>query len=257
MKCFCGVELSAQDEFYTHLRTHLPARSAYPREIGRQILTGSVAPEIGLELVPGTFHEDEGTPLFLRAPSAILDSLDIGQDTRVWANAHVSAGSVIGSNCTIGEGVHIGPHVVIGNGCKIQNGAQLFEGVMLEDDVFIGPHVVTTNVLTPRAFIDRKTEFKPTLVKRGASIGANATILCGVTIGEYAMVGAGAVVTRDVPPFTCVVGVPAEFKSYVCVCGVLMSMMTIRYGACHTCRRRYHFTGSAITPAEDAEASTP
>ena len=179
----------------------------------------------------------------------------IGDRTKIW-RAHVMAEAVIGEDCTIGDGVHVGPKVVIGNGCKIQNGAQLFEGVTLEDEVFIGPHVVFTNVLTPRAFVDRKSEFKPTLVKRGASIGANATILCGVTIGEYAMVGAGAVVTRDVPAYTCVVGVPSVFQSYVCVCGTPMKMMTIQYGACHTCRRRYDFNGSGITLA-DAQASTP
>lgn len=188
--------------------------------------------------------------------AAIDFPCEIGDRTKIW-RAHVMAEARIGEDCRIGDGVHVGPKVVIGNGCKIQNGAQLFEGVTLEDEVFIGPHVVFTNVTTPRAFIDRKNEFKPTLVRRGASIGANATILCGVTIGEYAMVGAGAVVTRDVNPFTCVVGVPSVFKSYVCVCGELMAMMTVRYGACHTCRRRYHFTGSAITPVEDAEASTP
>lgn len=185
------------------------------------------------------------------------DVVRIGAGTSIWRFAHVSKGALIGAGCTIGMYVHVGPHVVIGHGCKIQNGAQLFEGVTLEDDVFIGPHVVTTNVLTPRAFVNRRAEFKPTLIKRGASIGANATILCGVTIGEYAMVGAGAVVTRDVDPFVCVIGTPAMRHSYVCICGALMAMMTVQYGACHECRRRYHFTGSAITPIEDAKAPTP
>lgn len=138
----------------------------------------------------------------------------------IWRHAHVSGGVRIGENCVIGEGVHIGPHVTIGNGCKIQNGAQLFEGVTLEDDVFIGPHVVFTNVLTPRAFIDRKAEFKPTLVRRGASIGANATIICGVAVGEYAMIGAGSVVTKNVEPHALVVGNPAKHTNWVCRCGV-------------------------------------
>jgi UDP-2-acetamido-3-amino-2,3-dideoxy-glucuronate N-acetyltransferase len=137
----------------------------------------------------------------------------------IWRHAHVSGGVRIGENCVIGEGVHIGPYVQISSGCKIQNGAQLFEGVTLEDDVFVGPHVVFTNVRTPRAFINRRAEFKPTLVKHGASIGANATIICGVTIGEYAMVGAGAVVTHNVVPHSLVAGMPAEHIGWVCRCG--------------------------------------
>jgi len=144
---------------------------------------------------------------------------NIGVGTKIWAFASFQAGAQIGERCTIGEGVHIGPRVVVGNGCKIQNGAQLFEGVTLEDDVFVGPHVVFTNVWTPRAFIDRKAEFKPTLVKRGASIGANATIICGVTIGEYALIGAGAVVAKDVRPHELILGVPGEHAGWVCRCG--------------------------------------
>ena len=185
------------------------------------------------------------------------DVVRIGAGTSIWRFAHVSKGAVIGAGCTIGEGVHIGPHVVIGNGCKIQNGAQLFEGVVLGSDVFIGPHVVFTNVLTPRAFVDRKAEFKPTHVRNGVSIGANTTIKCGVTIGEYAMVGAGSLVTRDVQELTCVVGVSAKFFSYVCICGELMSMDQVRYTKCYSCSRRYNFTGSAITLREDAKTTSP
>lgn len=143
----------------------------------------------------------------------------IGAGTGVWAFAYVGPGAKIGLNCTIGQGAHIGPDVVIGDGCKIQNGAQLFEGVVLEHDVFIGPHVVLTNVKTPRAFVNRKAEFTPTLVKHGASIGANATILCGVTIGEYAMIGAGTVVTRNVEPHAIVTGVPETGVGWACRCG--------------------------------------
>ena len=149
-------------------------------------------------------------------PSAVIDQqVAIGAGTRIWHFTHVLRGSEIGSNCVVGQNVMIGPNVRIGNGCKIQNNVSIYEGVTLEDEVFCGPSAVFTNVLAPRAFIDRKKEFQPTLVKRGASIGANATIICGATIGTYAMVAAGAVVTRDVRPFSLVMGSPARFKSWV------------------------------------------
>ena len=143
----------------------------------------------------------------------------------------------IGARCTVGEGVHIGPRVIIGNGCKIQNGAQLFEGVELLDDVFIGPHVVFTNVMHPRAHVNRRAEFKPTRVGRGASIGANATILCGVTIGQYAMIGAGSVVTQDVLPHALVLGNPARASGrWVCRCGeVLLHLQCPRCNAKYNC----------------------
>lgn len=148
--------------------------------------------------------------------SAVVDAgAAIGAGTRIWHFSHVLSGSDIGTNCVIGQNVMIGPRARIGNGCKVQNNVSIYEGVTLEDEVFCGPSAVFTNVLTPRAFIDRKAEFQPTLVKRGASIGANATIICGTTIGAYAMVAAGAVVTHDVPAFSLVVGAPARFKAWV------------------------------------------
>jgi acetyltransferase-like isoleucine patch superfamily enzyme len=119
-------------------------------------------------------------------------------------------GTKIGENCILGQNVMVGPNVIVGNGCKIQNNVSLYENVTLEDNVFCGPSCVFTNVLNPRSFIERKNEFKPTRVKRCATIGANATIVCGVTLGEYCLVGAGAVVTKDVPPYACVVGNPAR-----------------------------------------------
>lgn len=178
----------------------------------------------------------------------------IGNGSRVWAYASIATGAVIGKNCVIGQAVHIGPKVIVGSGCKIQNGAQLFEGVTLEDDVFIGPHVVFTNVLTPRAFIDRKAEFKPTLVKRGASIGANATIICGVTIGEYAMVGAGSVVTKNVRHHALMVGNPAKETDLVCTCGARMVGLyhtpteTTKTQPCTACARSIVLTFSPLWP---------
>ena len=125
------------------------------------------------------------------------------------------AGSHIGCDCVLGQNVMVGPDVTVGDGCKIQNNVSLYKGVTLEDEVFCGPSAVFTNVLTPRAFVERKDEFAPTLVKRGASIGANATVLCGVTIGRYAMIGAGAVVTRDVADHALVLGTPARAVGWV------------------------------------------
>ena len=174
-------------------------------------------------------------------PTVILprdfDDSTIGDNTTIWAFAHISTGAVIGSNCMIGEGVHVGPGVKIGDGCRIQNGAQLFEGVTLEDDVFIGPHVVFTNVLTPRAFAKRASAFDETIVKHGASIGANATIVCGVTIYAYAVVGAGSVVTKGVGAYRVVRGVPAIPRAYVCRCGVVfrptVEIPTVHCAACN------------------------
>ena len=153
---------------------------------------------------------------FFAHASAIIDpDVDIGSGTRIWHFSHVLSGSSIGENCVIGQNVMIGPRVRIGAGCKIQNNVSLYEGVTLEDEVFCGPSAVFTNVLVPRAFIERKKEFRPTCVERGATIGANATIVCGVTIGRYAMVAAGAVVTRSVFPYALVMGSPARFHAWV------------------------------------------
>ena len=149
-------------------------------------------------------------------PSAVVDAgVVIGESTRVWHFCHLMTGAQIGVHCVLGQNVMIGPGVVVGNGVKIQNNVSVYTGVTLEDDVFCGPSVVFTNVLTPRAFIERKDEFSPTLVGRGTTIGANATVLCGVTIGTYAMVGAGAVVTRDVPDHALVLGNPARRVGWI------------------------------------------
>jgi len=170
------------------------------------------------------FTEDRRHMLSTCFPHATIDTpVEIGEGTQIWHYAHVMDHAKIGDRCTLGQGVHVANGVVIGNGCAIQNGAQLFTGVTLEDDVFVGPCAVFTNVTTPRAFVHRKQAFKPTLVKRGASIGANATILCGVTIGEYALIGAGAVVTRDVGPHRIVVGNPIREIGWVCRCGAKLA----------------------------------
>ncbi len=148
--------------------------------------------------------------------SAYVDEpCQIGEGTRIWHFSHVLPGSVLGRNCSLGQNVMIGPDVTIGNDCKIQNNVSIYASVTLEDDVFVGPSAVFTNVNTPRATIDRKSEFLPTTVRRGATIGANATIVCGVTLGEYSFVAAGAVVTADVPPHALVAGLPARLAGWV------------------------------------------
>ncbi|MDR0768955.1 MAG: N-acetyltransferase [Dysgonamonadaceae bacterium] len=149
-------------------------------------------------------------------PTAIIDEgAKIGNGTKIWHFSHIMSGSVVGENCNIGQNVVISIKACLGNNVKVQNNVSVYTGVTCEDDVFLGPGCVFTNVSNPRSFISRKDEFKPTLVKRGASVGANATILCGITIGEYAMIGAGAVVTKDVPPFALIVGNPGKQAGWV------------------------------------------
>jgi len=144
-------------------------------------------------------------------PTAVIDEgAVIGKGTKIWHFSHIMSGAVIGANCTIGQNVLVSSQVVLGNNVKVQNNVSVYTGVVCEDDVFLGPSCVFTNVINPRSFIPRKEEFRQTLVKKGATIGANATIICGVTIGEYAMIGAGAVVTKDVPDYALIVGNPGR-----------------------------------------------
>lgn len=165
----------------------------------------------------------------------------IGENTRIWNQVQVREGVQIGSDCIIGKDVYIDRDVKIGSRCKIQNGVSIFFGVEIEDDVFLGPHMTFTNDLVPRAF-NKNWEVTPTLVKRGASIGANATVVCGVTIGEYAMVGAGAVVVKEVEPYSLVVGNPAKSIGWVCQCGHRLSANFI----CFRCNKKYQRIGKSI-----------
>lgn len=185
---------------------------------------------------------------YLHETSLVDDGCEIGAGTKIWHYSHVRGGSRVGRRCVIGRNVTIGPDVTVGDGCKIQNNVSLYTGVTLEDEVFVGPSAVFTNVLTPRAFIERKREFRETLVRRGATIGANATIVCGVTIGRYAFVGAGAVVNAEVPDYGLVAGVPARLIGYVCRCGV-----TLRFGdsvgtRCAACGSGYARRGDGVEP---------
>lgn len=159
---------------------------------------------------------------FAHETARIDQPCEIGEGTRIWYFSHIMSGTRIGANCNLGQNVFIDRGVVVGNGCKIQNNVSLYTGVILEDEVFCGPSMVFTNVINPRAFIERKDEFRQTRVERGATLGANSTIVCGVTIGAYALVGAGAVITRDVAPYALMLGVPARQTGWVCRCGTAL-----------------------------------
>lgn len=173
-------------------------------------------------------------------PSAIVDEqAQIGEGTKIWHFAHILSGAVIGRDCMIGQGCFVG-NVKIGNGVRIQNNVSVYDGVTLEDHVFAGPSCVFTNVMNPRSEVDRKSEYRPTTVKRGATIGANATILCGVSIGEYAFVGAGALVRTNVPAHAVVVGVPTRQVGWMCACGERIRESAEVTLACSACGRRYH-----------------
>jgi UDP-2-acetamido-3-amino-2,3-dideoxy-glucuronate N-acetyltransferase len=181
--------------------------------------------------------------------SAYVDAgAQIGRGTRVWHFCHIMAGAVIGENCSLGQNVVVMNGTRIGNNVKIQNNVSVYEGVELEDSVFCGPSMVFTNVMNPRSEISRKHEYRRTLVRRGATLGANCTILCGTTIGEYAFVGAGAVVTRDVPAFALVAGVPARRIGWMCSCGVRLSDSGA--GACDACGSRFVRKGAGIAKAD-------
>ena len=149
---------------------------------------------------------------FVHETSIIDDGALIGNGTKIWHFCHISSAASIGQNCTIGQNVYIGPKVTIGDGVKIQNNVSIYEGVTIEDDVFIGPSVVSTNVKEPRAYIDQKNRFLKTLIKRGATIGANSTVVCGITVGERSMIGAGSVVTKDIPTMQLWYGNPATYN---------------------------------------------
>ncbi|MFA7090218.1 MAG: acyltransferase [Arcobacteraceae bacterium] len=156
---------------------------------------------------------------YVHESAFIDDGVTIGNNTKIWHFSHILSGSNIGTNCSFGQNCVVGPKVNIGNGVKVQNNISIYEGVEVEDDVFLGPSMVFTNVTNPRAFIVRREEFKKTLLKKGCSIGANATIVCGVTIGEYALIGSGTVVNKDVKPYALMVGVPARQIGWVSKAG--------------------------------------
>ena len=186
-------------------------------------------------------------------PTVILENnVKIGEGTKIWHYSHILPNSSVGKNCNIGRNVVIGPDVVVGNGCKIQNNVSVFKGVTLEDYVFCGPSMVFTNVFNPRSEIPRMNELRPTIVKKGATLGANCTIVCGVTIGQYAFIGAGAVVTKDVPDYALVLGSPAKIAEWICECGVKLSWNSER-ALCH-CGKQYQRDRLAVRRFEGTSA---
>jgi UDP-2-acetamido-3-amino-2,3-dideoxy-glucuronate N-acetyltransferase len=181
---------------------------------------------------------------FIHESAYVDDGAQIGADTKVWHFCHVLGGAVIGERCSLGQNVVVMNGVRIGNNVKIQNNVSVYEGVELEDDVFCGPSMVFTNVINPRSHISRKNEYKPTLVRRGSTIGANATIVAGVTLEEYAFVGAGSVITKDVPAFALMVGVPARRVGWMCQCGERLSDNNPE--ACKVCGTKYRLEGDKL-----------
>jgi UDP-2-acetamido-3-amino-2,3-dideoxy-glucuronate N-acetyltransferase len=177
-------------------------------------------------------------------PTALVDQpAEIGAGTKIWHFCHVMTGARIGARCVLGQNVFVASRAVIGDGCKIQNNVSLYDDVILEDDVFIAPSAVFTNVINPRAFIERKHEYRKTVVGRGASVGANATVVCGHNIGEYAFVGAGAVVTKHVPAYGLVTGVPARRVGWMCRCGTRLPSGA--HPTCAACGQGYAETSTS------------
>lgn len=184
---------------------------------------------------------------FVHETAVVDDGASIGEGTHVWHFTHVSAEASIGKRCVLGQNVFVGGGVRIGNGVKIQNNVSVYAGVHVGDDVFLGPSCVFTNVSTPRAHIERKDEFVATHVQRGVTVGANATIVCGHVLGEYALIGAGAVVTKDVAPHAIVVGAPAKRVGWACRCGTRLPDS----GVCERCDGRYELTADGCRWVSD------
>lgn len=187
---------------------------------------------------------------FAHSSAVIDDNCIIGNGTKIWHFSHIMSGCVIGESCNLGQNVMIASHVILGNNVKVQNNVSLYTGVQCDDDVFIGPSVVFTNVINPRSAIIRKNEYKSTIVKRGASIGANATIVCGITIGEYAFIGAGAVVTKDVKPYAQVVGNPAKRTAWISEYGHKLHFDKFGMARCPESQQEYRLLNDVVVRVE-------
>lgn len=190
------------------------------------------------------------TEYYVHPSSYIDDGVEIGAGTKIWHFCHIMPGAVIGQDCIIGQNVFVAGAVRIGSNVKIQNNVSVYAGVVVEDDVFLGPSMVFTNVVNPRSHINRRNEYQITVVKRGATIGANATIICGVTLGKYAFIGAGTVVTKDVPPYALLYGAPAKIQGWMCQCGIKLRFEKagdVKTVVCENCGARYNKLGEAVT----------
>ncbi|PKP61471.1 N-acetyltransferase [Candidatus Atribacteria bacterium HGW-Atribacteria-1] len=185
------------------------------------------------------------TKYFVHETALVEKGAKIGEGTKIWHFCHISKGAIIGKNCNIGQNCYVADGGIIGNGCKLQNNISVYTDVIIEDDVFCGPSMVFTNVVNPRAFIERKHEYKKTIIKKGASIGANATIVCGSVIGKYAFIGAGSVVTKAIPDYALVYGLPARIRGWVCECGVKIQEK-VKKLVCPECGKSYIRAGEAV-----------
>ncbi|MBZ5535384.1 MAG: N-acetyltransferase [Acidobacteriia bacterium] len=188
---------------------------------------------------------------FVHPSSFVDEGAEVGSGTRIWHFSHVMPRARIGRNCNLGQNVHVASDVTIGNNVKIQNNVSLYTGVVIEDDAFLGPSMVFTNVINPRSHVSRREEYQTTQVGRGASIGANATILCGVTLGRYCFVGAGAVVSKNIPDYALVYGNPARIKGWMCQCGIKLLLKadeTDGEAKCSSCSTAYVKQGGVVRP---------
>jgi UDP-2-acetamido-3-amino-2,3-dideoxy-glucuronate N-acetyltransferase len=198
------------------------------------------------------------TPYFVHESSYIDSPSEIGPGTKIWHFSHVMKNCRIGSYCNIGQNVVISPDVVIGNNVKIQNNVSVYTGCILEDDVFCGPSMVFTNVINPRSHVVRKDEYRTTLVRRGASLGANCTVVCGITVGQYAFIGAGAVVTRDVPDYALMYGNPATLRGWMCQCGIKLAFDgNTDTASCPSCHSSYSKRHNRVMPVGRLETPAP
>ena len=185
---------------------------------------------------------------FVHESSYVDDGAIVGKGTKVWHFSHVMPGAVIGERCSLGQNVNVGGKAVLGNNVKVQNNVSIYDRVIIEDDTFCGPSMVFTNVFNPRSHISRKDEYMETVIRRGATIGANATIICGNTVGRYALIGSGAVITKDVPDFALVYGNPARQQGWVCQCGVKLQLDG-ETAECKACGDKYKLVDGLLTEA--------
>jgi len=183
---------------------------------------------------------------FVHESSYVDEPCQIGDGTKIWHFSHIMQNSKIGKKCNIGQNVVISPDVVLGDNVKIQNNVSVYTGVICEDDVFLGPSMVFTNVVNPRSHVIRKDEYKQTLMKQGSSVGANAVIICGNSVGNFAFIGAGAVVTKDVPDYALVVGNPARIVGWMCECGIKLDFRDKNECSCNDCGKSYEKNGESI-----------
>jgi UDP-2-acetamido-3-amino-2,3-dideoxy-glucuronate N-acetyltransferase len=189
---------------------------------------------------------------FVHESSYVDEPCEIGEGTKIWHFSHVMKNSKIGRHCNIGQNVVISPDVTIGDNVKIQNNVSVYTGVELEDDVFCGPSMVFTNVVNPRSHVSRKDEYRKTLVKRGASIGANATVVCGHTVGRFAFIGAGSVVTKDIPDYALIVGNPGRLAGWMCECGIRLKFSgdaKAQHSTCSACGKQYVLEAGVVNQA--------